>query len=242
LTYHSIGARDHEMNVKPAAFRDQMRWLADHTHAIAMDEAVNGAEGVAITFDDGFRDNIDNALPVLDELELPAVIFVVAGIMGAPFPSEAALNRAPLMTWDDARAAESAGVIIGGHSLTHARLSSLSDADQRREIGECARLLREELGERLRGFAYPYGSLLDYNEVSMQAAKEAGFEYACSNRYGWNGATSDRWALRRIWIDRTDTLKSFAAKVEGRLDALALMDSAAGIRARRILNATLGVR
>ena len=242
LTYHSIGTREHEMNVRPNQFRDQMRWLADNVRVISMDDAANGAEGVAITFDDGFRDNIDNALPVLNELKLPGVIFVIAGMMGAQFPNEIAPDRAPLMTWDDARDAERAGMMIGGHSLTHPRLSLLSEAEQRSEIGECARMLRDELGERPRGFAYPYGSLLDYNELSIRAARDAGFAYACSNRYGWNVATTDRWALRRIWIDRTDTLKSFTAKVEGRLDALALLDNATGIRARRMLNTALRLR
>lgn len=242
LTYHSVGSRDHEMNVRPNQFRDQMRWLAETASVISMDDAAKGAEGVAITFDDGFRDNIDNALPVLNALKLPGTIFVVAGKLGAQFPNESAPDSAPLMTWDDARAAERAGMMIGGHSLTHARLSSLSEAEQRREIFDCARVLRDELGERARGFAYPYGSLLDYNELSIRAAQDAGFAYACSNRYGWNGAAADRWALRRIWIDRTDTLNSFIAKVEGRLDALALLDSATGIRVRKILNTALRLR
>ena len=53
LTYHSVGRRDHEMNVTPEDFRAQMRWLADHAEVPGLNEAVKGNGGIAITFDDG---------------------------------------------------------------------------------------------------------------------------------------------------------------------------------------------
>jgi len=59
---------------------------------------------------------------------------------------------------------------------------------------------------------------------------------AVSNRYGPNPPGADRWTLRRIWIDASDSLPTFQAKVTGRLDSLALLDSGWGLRARRALN------
>ena len=82
LTYHSVGERDHEMNVTPKAFREQMTWLADHFSVVSVEEALSGDGQIALTFDDGYHNNVVNAAPVLKELGLPATFFVVTGHMG----------------------------------------------------------------------------------------------------------------------------------------------------------------
>ena len=97
-------------------------------------------------------------------------------------------------------------------------------------------LLADELGHPIESFAYPYGSLLDYDGDSARWVQAAGCGLAVSNRYGVNPPGAARWSLRRIWIDRTDSFESFIAKVSGDLDALSLLDSWAGIRARRMIN------
>ena len=79
LTYHSVGSRDHEMNVSPPAFREQMEWLARSANVIPLAEAAASRPGVAVTFDDGYRDNLVHAAPVLEDLGIPATVFVVAG-------------------------------------------------------------------------------------------------------------------------------------------------------------------
>jgi hypothetical protein len=96
--------------------------------------------------------------------------------------------------------------------------------------------LEENLGHRVECFAYPYGTSADFDDTSKRLVREFGCSYACSNRYGYNANGCDRWALRRIWIDSTDTLGTYAAKIEGRLDLLAVLDSPIGMAARRVLN------
>lgn len=237
LTYHSIGSRTHDMNVTPVDFAKQMDWLAKNMHIIPLAEAVDGLDGVAITFDDGYRDNLLNAAPVLQALRLPATCFICPGRMGTSMVrgEEAGV----LLTWDEARELAAGGVTIGAHTMTHPHLSRLSEDDQRREISESAREITDRLGRRPEAFAYPYGSLADYNDTSIRLVRETGFHYAVSNRYGVNPPGSDRWTLRRIWIDNTDTLETFQAKVSGRLDALAIFDSRPGIALRRTLNRLL---
>ena len=240
LTYHSVGKRDHEMNVSPAAFRDQVHWLADHQNLLDMEAAVAGGAGVAITFDDGYRDNLTEAAPILKDAGAPAAFFVVAGRLGGRLDHDDGRTHADLMTWDEVLELEGMGFTIGAHTMTHRRLSSLSEGEQREEVAECWRILDERLHNAVRGFAYPFGSALDYTERTKVLVREAGFSYALSNRYGANGRDADRWALRRIWIDRSDSLRTFKAKVDGRLDGLSLLDSRAAIRARRGLNRFLG--
>ncbi|MBN2311374.1 MAG: polysaccharide deacetylase family protein [Candidatus Hydrogenedentes bacterium] len=239
LTYHSVGSREHEMNVSVEAFRAQMAWLAEHCRPIPLAEAAQAAPGVAVTFDDGYRDNLTHAAPVLHEFGIPATVFVVAGRMGGMLDHDHDPATSSLLTWDEARELASAGVEIGAHSMSHRRLAHLDPAEQRDEIAESARLIERHLGAPPASFAYPFGAATDYTETTVRLVRECGFTCAVSNRYGTNRAGADAWTLRRIWIDATDSPASFRAKVDGRLDWLAALDSAWGVAARRRLNRLL---
>lgn len=241
LTYHSVGQRNHEMNVTPDVFKAQMEWLAAHRDVISVADAAEGRVGVAIALDDGYRDNLKNAAPILSKLKLPATVFVVAGRLGGMLDHDHDPATSTLMTGDEVREIESMGFTVGSHTLTHRRLSELDEDQQRHEIEEGGRLLSETLGHAVDGFAYPYGSILDYDDLSMALAKASGHSYGLSNRYGVNRPGADRWDLRRIWVDRSDSLELFRAKVDGRLDGLAWVDSGLGIRTRRAVNRVLGM-
>lgn len=235
LTYHSIGPRRHDMTVSTEAFAAQMAWLGENARVISLDAAVAGEPGVALTFDDGFVDNLRNAAPVLARHAFPATVFMVAGRAGGYLDGEPDPAQGRLMTWEELREIRAFGVEIGGHTLSHPHLSALTEEEQRQEIFGCKAALEDGLGETITAFAYPYGSALDYTEATRGLAKEAGFNHACSNRYGPHQRGDDIWQVRRIWIDATDTLEPFQGKVAGRLDALRWLDSSAGIRARRWL-------
>jgi peptidoglycan/xylan/chitin deacetylase (PgdA/CDA1 family) len=242
LTYHSIGERDHDMNVRPEQFVEQMEWLATHENVLPLDAALDAEDGIIVTFDDGYRDNLLNAAPVLKKLGLRATVFIVAGRVGSFLDHDAPGAPNELMTWQEIRQWIECGLGVGCHSMTHRRLSQLSEDEQRAEIVDSTRLLRERTSRPTEAFAYPFGSAADYNAISTQLVREAGFTCGLSNRYGVNGRERDRWALRRIWVDATDDLKTFRAKVDGTLDGLALLDSNAGLAARRTLNRVLSVK
>jgi peptidoglycan/xylan/chitin deacetylase (PgdA/CDA1 family) len=236
LTYHSVGRRDHEMNVTPEDFRVQMAWLSEYGEVVSLETAVVGGSGVAITFDDGYRDNLTEAAPVLHAHGFPATVFMVAGRPGGMLAHDVDPGTSTLMTWDELRELDASGIEIGGHTMSHPRLSTLTRDEQGDEIGRCAKELAEVLGHRIEAFAYPYGAATDYDTHSIDCVKSAGFKYACSNRYGTHKADADPWTVRRIWIDRTDSVETFAAKVDGRLDLLTYQDSGVGLALREWLN------
>lgn len=236
LTYHSVGRREHDMNVAPADFRLQMEWLKQAARVITLEAAAGAEDGVAITFDDGYLDNYTNAVPALIELNLPATFFIVAGRAGGMLDHDSDPDTSRLMSWQHLLDLRNAGFEIGCHTTTHPRLSALDKEAQRQEIAGAKAVIEQQLGMRADSFAYPFGSRADYNAISVELAREAGFRQAVSNRYGVNTPATDRFDLRRIWIDATDTFETFKAKVEGRLDALAALDSRAGTAARRVLN------
>lgn len=231
------------MNVTPGMFERQMAWLAGHGGVVNLCGAAEGT-GIAITFDDGYRDNLVNAAPVLRDCGFTATCFIVPGRMGGVLDhdrqeSRPASDACVLMTWKEAASWREMGFEIGAHTMGHRRLSQCPAQEQYAEITDCARAIQQHLGVFPEAFAYPFGSSGDYDRTSVRLVQEAGFAYAVSNRYGVNGAARDRWALRRIWIDATDDMSMFRAKVEGRLDVLSVLDSDWGVRGRRVLNRLL---
>lgn len=242
LTYHNVGQRDHEMNVTPGNFEKQMAWLAEHVSVQPLSVIAEGAPGVAISFDDGYRDNLIHAAPVLKHHGFSATMFVVADFLGERLEWDVSSEDSRLMTPDELRQWESAGLEIGAHTMTHRRLSHLRDDEQEYEIQKSKQVLEDVLGHSVSSFAYPYGSALDYNEVSVTCVERAGYTHAFSNRYGAIHSGDGPWAFRRIWVDRSDSLDSFINKVTGRLDGLSMLDSTPGILGRRALNRMLGTR
>lgn len=236
LTYHSIGYRRHEMNVTPEDFAAQMNWLVRNHPIITLEEAAAGAPGVAITFDDGYQDNLLYAAPVLHALEIPATIFMVSDRAGATLDADPEPDTGTLLTWDELRRLRTLGIQVGSHTRTHPHLAHLDETAQYEEIVGSKLQLEAGLGFAVTSFAYPYGSAADYDHTSIRLAEAAGYALAVSNRYGHNSPVEDRYALRRIWVDATDTLPLFRAKVDGRLDFLRVLDSNAALRIRRWLN------
>lgn len=236
LSYHCVGSRLSAMNVPPGVFRQQMAWLADHYRVLSLAEAVRGIEGVAITFDDGYRDVLLNAAPLLHALSMPATCFILPGRMGERIQENWDPDQARLLTWDEVRELESLGVTIGGHTQTHRRLTELSREQQHDEIWGCKRAIERVLGHSVEAFAYPFGRAVDYDAGIVQMVREAGYRYAFSNQYGVHEPGADRLTIRRIWMERCDGLAGFKEKVQGRLDGMALLESPPGLWARRVVH------
>jgi peptidoglycan/xylan/chitin deacetylase (PgdA/CDA1 family) len=158
---------------------------------------------LAITFDDGYRDNFENAAPVLEQLSLPATFFVVTQWIDTdivPFWDEQRGVRHPWMTWADARALHRRGFEIGVHTRTHADLGKVSGGDAREEIFGARLDLERQLGAPATSFAYPYGRRDNFTEANRELVRAAGFHCCCSAFGGINLRGTDPFHLRRIPI------------------------------------------
>jgi len=218
-----------------------MNWLKEKQISVrSVEEILSGEVGIALTFDDGYVDNLTHALPILKMYNFPATVFVVAGKLGETLEHDEPNEASRLMQADELVRLSDAGIEIGAHTLTHPRLAKLKHEEQRREIVESVDKLAGILGKKIKGFAYPYGSILDYDVWSKECVAESGCTYAVSNRFGPVQANSDPWAARRIWIDASDSLTNFQCKVLGKLDGLWVLDSKPAMFSRRILNSILG--
>lgn len=226
LMYHAMdtpSTRDEAgYCVPPAAFREQMAWLATSgLQVLALDELVAALKGeapplkgdaVAVTFDDGLECFATHAFAVLTEYRLPATVFAVAGKIGQPADWTRAHGWPERRLMDATALCElqQAGITIGCHGLTHTRMTACDEGALHNETVQARQILREITGADVNLFAYPYG-VGDAREQT--AVREAGFTAAFSTRSGFAQAGDELYAMRRIEVSGNDDLKQFRRKI-----------------------------
>ena len=306
LVYHRVASPALDpwsLAVTPEHFAEHVQVLARHATVVplsALPAVVARRRAprrcVAVTFDDGYADNLHAAVPSLERGEVPATVFVVAGALGGaelwwdrlarlllspgelpdrltlsiggvrhewsfgtdgarqdaseaerhlawragtepPTTRHAAfaeiwrrLQPLPRHEQDrllgaiDAWAGGNRGVIdtrmltedelgtlgahplvdIGGHTLSHPRLSALDAADQEREIVEGKRVLEAVVGRALSAFAYPFGRPDDFTADTVLRVQRAGFRLACANFSGTVDRSTDLFRLPRAYVHDCD--------------------------------------
>jgi peptidoglycan/xylan/chitin deacetylase (PgdA/CDA1 family) len=205
LNYHSIGPGGApEFEVSEPAFAQQLDWLAQAGfHTISLGDLAGGRatdRAVVLTFDDGTEDALTLALPALQRRGMRGSFFIATGLVGKP----------GFLTWDGVRALAAAGMEVGSHTVRHARLADLGEAEVRTELVESKRTLEAELGRPVDLLAYPYNSV---RSRVRKAAAEAGYRIGVS---GVVHGGSDPIDLRRVSVTRDMTLEQFQQAVSAR--------------------------
>jgi len=194
-----------------AVFRRQINWLARHFEFVSLEEAQrrirqgNFAPCVHISFDDGYAENCDYALPYLIERKIPCTYFVTTHFVanGIPFPHDLARGqRHQPNTFAELRDLAAAGIEIGCHTHSHANLGAVKE--ERRlhdEIVFAGEELQAEIQCPVRYFAFPYGKPANMQPLAFQMAYEAGYEAVCSAYGGYNRVGGDAFHIQRVHGD-----------------------------------------
>jgi peptidoglycan/xylan/chitin deacetylase (PgdA/CDA1 family) len=161
---------------------------------------------VGITFDDGYVNVLEAALPELRRHGFTATMFVISGRLGASNEWDEG-PRWPLMSAGQVGELAAAGMEIGSHSATHARLAGIGAGQLEAEVSESKASIGELLGARIRGFAYPYGSM---DAAARHAVRDAGYDYACAVQTPMSELGF--MALPRIYVGQSDDARRMAAK------------------------------
>jgi peptidoglycan/xylan/chitin deacetylase (PgdA/CDA1 family) len=135
---------------------------------------------VGLTFDDGYEDFLNTALPTLEKLGFSATVFVVTGMLGQENNWEHRGGpRVPLKLLQDngVREISERGMEVGSHSMTHPRLSGLHPEMLIHEVRDSRQMLSEIVGMPVEGFCYPYG---DLDGAAIRAVRRTGYVYACA--------------------------------------------------------------
>lgn len=231
LTYHRVNDRHpgDRMSVHPLAFRAQMEHLAESGRPVLpLAEAVSRLRGegpslpagaLCLTFDDGYRDNLEFAAPILERMGFPATVFLITGRMGFPatidrYEGCCAYDRA--LDWPEARELEARGVELGGHGHTHRELATLAPDELRGEVSGCREGFVRSHGRAPRLFCYPRGS---EDEAVRAVVADVGFEVGVTVYPGVNDPETEPLLQRRTEVSGHDTLADFRLKLNGTYDA-----------------------
>lgn len=212
IFYHRVA--DHTKNgwtISNAKFRREIDWLQANFDLVSLDEAQrriregNTRAAVSITFDDGYADNCDQALPLLISRQIPCTYFVTSHyvLTGEPFPHDVA-DGTPLQpnTMKQLSSLATAGIEVGAHTRTHPDLGKITSESQLRdEVVGGRDDLEQALGINIRYFAFPYGLHENLNASAFGIAKDAGFAGVCSAYGGYNLPGEDAFHLQRIHAD-----------------------------------------
>jgi peptidoglycan/xylan/chitin deacetylase (PgdA/CDA1 family) len=235
LMYHSLDTSGSAISIAPELFRTQMEILArSGTPVVPLTAVQQQAGSIALTFDDGYRNFHEHALPVLVKYRFPATVFVVTGYCGRHNDwrlRQKRPARRELMGWQELREAAELGISLGAHTVNHPDLSTLPAEDILRELRDCRVSLEDGTGQAVETFAYPYGAW----SLSAKLAVSREFRIGCGTALRFVDSRSDPWVLPRVDVMYRSSPWWFSHLVNRRSEiylALQRWKNAARVRAR----------
>lgn len=212
LNYHSVTIDPGNVVViSPAKLQEQMAYLHNHGYTpVSLAAFISLMEGqsieaapekpVLLTFDDGYIDNYEQAMPLLAKYSFPATLFISPGTS----------NQEGYLNWEQIKKMQEAGWDIQPHGMTHPHLPQFSADQQVYEILEARKQIEEKLGTKADVFCYPYG---EYNKTTLKLLKDHEFRYAFTIEQGFATNQQSPYLLKRLFINGEESLKSFIRKL-----------------------------
>jgi peptidoglycan/xylan/chitin deacetylase (PgdA/CDA1 family) len=216
LCYHRIGEGEREIDVPVERFEEHLASLASLGRVRSLDDALGDpGGGLVLTFDDGFRDFHEFALPSLVRHRVPALLYLATGFVEAGDARSGVVPERAL-TWPMLSEAVSTGLVtVGSHTHGHVDLSRADEAESEQEMRRSSELIEDRLGSPCRHFAFPWG------RASQAAERIARRRFATAALEAWKTNRSgriDHHRLGRTPVMRSDGGFLFRAKARGQLD------------------------
>jgi peptidoglycan/xylan/chitin deacetylase (PgdA/CDA1 family)/GT2 family glycosyltransferase len=230
LMYHGFGEADHAADepggqsrfvLPPRHFARQMHLLSVLRYrVISFEELARALHGeglpprraAVITIDDGYRDNLEVAHPVLQRHRFAATHFLISRKLGSvnDWDLPGALSGRPVLSLEETKRLRDDGAELGAHTRSHPSLPALEDGAVVAEIEGSRRDLEVDLGEEIRTFAYPYGRL---DERALDAVATAGFLGACTTEERHARLDDDPLQVPRLEVRSTESTLQFLRKL-----------------------------
>ncbi|MBV9866839.1 MAG: polysaccharide deacetylase family protein [Abitibacteriaceae bacterium] len=216
LLYHAVGSHlpfdNYGLSIRPGLFEQHMRLLSK-SHSLspisfAHIEPVNQPLQVAVTFDDGYKDNLYTAAPILQKYQIPFTVFVTSSFIQSGSPE--------YLTPDELKElATCPGVTIGAHGATHTPLAECDDMTLKEELYSSRCYLEDVIGKPVTTLAYPNGSA---NRRVRDAAQEAGYTRGGCSHFDINQPERDPLLLSRCEVWASDSPRILGQKLKGAWD------------------------
>ena len=221
LMYHSISQSANpkfkQYTVAPALFTAQMDFLHQNAYtplnATQLIQALTGMSAlpkrpVAITFDDGFADFYQHALPVLERHKFTATLHITTGFVGktSRWMQREGETERPMLSWNQIVEISNNGIECGAHTHSHSKLDMLPLPMARDEIVRSKELIEDHVGRKVSSFAYPFG----YSTLAVrQLVQKAGFSSACTMNIAMSSDTTEHFALERLMVTPSTSIDGF---------------------------------
>lgn len=207
LCYHSIRSRER--------FAAQMSVLAERGYSVLSMGQFTGwlnglkpvrAPAVLLTFDGGYSDQLENAVPVLQAFKFPATFFPVSDGLDDEVADASVMQRNDLLDLSKS------GYTIGCHTHSHPNLTELSATELQREVNGSKQILEDLLGQRVSAFCYPYGAR---NSLAASVVRQSGFDVAFTVDLGGVSFGDDPYQLKRAPVLGDPNSGEFSAYLAG---------------------------
>lgn len=201
-------SRQGGLDCPPQLFDELCKFLARNFTVRSLPQLVRDLKAgrpvggqAAVTFDDGYRDNLLVAVPILERYSIPATFFITSGFAGgncAPAWDLKAKDPRPMLNWEDVQHLAARGYDIGGHTRTHPDLARLPLDALREEVLGCREDILAATGVAPVSFAYPFGGRENITREGVEVVRESGFACCCSLYGGMNQAGGSPFGIKRL--------------------------------------------
>lgn len=231
--YHSISHLEdplphpyYETRTSPRLFEEQMKFLYENGYfSIDLGELPDAIEKdhgerrpLVITFDDGYKDFLVNAFPIMNKYGFTATVFLATGMLGS---RSSMFGGKELLGWSDVHELRKRGVIFGSHTVNHRILKRLALEEVEAEVKESKLQIESRLGDLVEAFSYPYAfpeGRVDFLGEYFGILDRCGYLFAVTTVIGRAGKGDNPLALKRLPVNDYDDMTSFRAKLEGGYD------------------------
>jgi peptidoglycan/xylan/chitin deacetylase (PgdA/CDA1 family) len=211
IMYHSIDYEEgNELRVPKEKFREQMKYLKDNGYTtLTMGELYNfmtsnkpiPEKSIVLTFDDGYKDNYENAYPILKEFGLKGTVFIITNCID---------KDKGFLTSKELKEMDKNGMDIESHTLNHDKLGELPYNKQVETLKGSKEFLEKLLNKKVKYIGYPYGK---YNNDTIKATKDTGYNIAFTTESGWANKQQGIYKLHRVYISANHSIKEFERRI-----------------------------
>lgn len=228
LMYHMISehlpknaSKFNRLRVKPKEFEKQLDWLKENgfkSYFLSEISSELPEKSVIMTFDDGYKDNLTNALPLLKKYNFKANIFIVTNRFNRDWAhdrdtakSSSELNNEEMLSDDEVKILLDSGLAeIGSHTLDHVNLPSLSDSEKELQMSISKQEIEKKFGIKCETFAYPFGF---FDKSSVEIAKKH-YKFATTTHNDVYKSSYNNHEIPRIMISGRGGILNFILKIK----------------------------